>query len=158
WPYGVGLAWSPVTQAWFFFVDLLWVAAMLATFWRDPQGRMWKLFLALQIVGALGVLWVFPTSLTWPISQILIGFGSVVFVHLVLAFPSGRLTDRYDRLLVGGAYLFVAISRLAWVVVWNPPFHKDAFTPHNPFLLFPSDAFAFLFGPAAILVITPFLF
>ena len=44
------------------------------------------------------------------------------------------------------------------MVVWDPPFHKDAFTPQNPFVLFPSDDLAWLFGPAAILVITPFLF
>jgi len=158
WPYGLAPSSSPATQAWFFAVDLLWVAAMVATYWRDPDGPMWKLFLAWQVVGALGVLWVFPTSLTWTVSQLMIGFSSVVFVHLVLAFPSGRLTDRYDRLLVGGAYVFIAVSRIAWLIVWSPPFHKDAFTPRNPFLLIPSSELAWLFGPFAILMITPFLF
>ena len=107
WPYGLGPEWSVLVQVWFFLVDLLWVAAMLVTYWRQPTGRMWKLFLALQIVGTLSVLWVFTTSLTWTISQLMIGITSVVFVHLVLAFPSGRLTDRYDRLLVGAAYVFI---------------------------------------------------
>ncbi len=40
WPYGVGPDWSLVTQTWFFIVDLLWVVAMVATFWRQPGGRM----------------------------------------------------------------------------------------------------------------------
>jgi signal transduction histidine kinase len=158
WPYGLGPQWSLITQTWFFFVDLLWVAAMLVTYWRQPNGRMWKLFLALQVVGTLSVLWVFTTSLSWTISQLMIGITSVVFLHLVLAFPSGRLTDRYDRLLVGAAYVFIGVSRLAWVVVWDPPFHKDAFTPHNPFVLFPNDDLAWLFGPIAIVAITPLLF
>lgn len=158
WPYGLGPNWSVATQAWFFFIDLLWVAAMLVTYWRQPSGRMWKLFLVFQLVATLGVMWIIPTSLTWTLSQLLIGLGSVVFVHLVLAFPSGRLTDRYDRLLVGGGYAFIAVTRLAWLVVWSPPFHKDAFSPRNPFVLFANGDLAWLFGPVAILVITPFLF
>ena len=158
WPYGVGPSLSVPTQLWFFFVDLLWVAAMLATFWRQPTGTMWKLFLAYQLVAALTVLWVFPTSLTWTVSFLLIGINSVVFAHLVLAFPGGHLRDRYDRLLLAASYGFIVVSRLAWLVVWSPPFHKDAFTPRNPFLLVPSDDLARLFGPLALLVFTPFLF
>lgn len=158
WPYGLGSTWSVPTQAWFFFVDLLWVAAMLVTYRRDPDGPMWKLFLLYQVVGTVGVIWVVPTSLTWTLSQLSIGIASVVFVHLVLAFPSGRLTDRYDRTLVLGAYAFIAASRLAWLVVWKPPFDKVGFSPRNPFVLWPNADLAWLFGPGAIVVMTPLLF
>jgi signal transduction histidine kinase len=157
-PYGLGPGWSLVSQAWFFAVQLLWVAAMVVTYWRDPSGRMWTLFLALQLVGTLGVIWILPTSLTWTLGQLLIGLGSVVFIHLVLAFPSGRLGDWYDRGVVAGAYLFVAVSRIAWLLVWKPPFQKDAFSPANPYVIWPNPDLARLFGPIAILVITPFLF
>ena len=157
-PYALGPTWSLLTQGWFFLIDLLWVAAMLVTYWRDPGGRMWKLFLALRIVGAAGVIWVMPTSLTWTLSQLFVGLGSVVFVHLVLAFPTGRLKDRYDRILVAGAYVFIATSRLAWLLVWSPPYQKDAFSPRNPYVIWPNADLAWLFGPGAILVLTPFLF
>jgi signal transduction histidine kinase len=157
WPYGLGPNWSLPTQVWFFIVDLLWVAAMCVTYWRWPAGRMWKLFLAYQIVGTLLVIWIFPTSLTWTFSQALIGVGSVVFVHLVLAFPSGRLTDRYDRLLVIGGYAFIAVTRVLWLVTWDTPFHKDAFTPGNPFKVWPDATLNFAFGQLAILLITPVL-
>jgi signal transduction histidine kinase len=157
-PYGLGPDWSPITQLWFFSVQLLWVVAMLVTYWRAPAGRMWKLFMALQLVDVLGVVWILPTSLTWTLSQLLIGFGSIVFVHLVLAFPSGRLGDKYDRVLVASAYAFVAVSRVAWLLVWQPPFHKDAFSPINPYVIWPNDDLARLFGPIAIVAITPFLF
>jgi hypothetical protein len=125
WPYQLGPTWSPVSQTWFFLVELLWVAAMLVTYRRDPGGPMWKLFLLYQVVRTIGVIWVLPTSLTWTLSQLSIGLGSVVFVHLVLAFPSGRLTDRYDRILVGGAYGLLAITRLAWLVVVSPVTSND---------------------------------
>ena len=155
WPYGLGENWSLPTQVWFFVVDLLWVAAMCVTYWRWPSGRMWKLFLAYQAIATLLVIWIFPTSLTWAVSQTLIGLGSVVFVHLVLAFPTGRLTDRYDRLLVIGGYAFIAVTRLAWLVTWDPPFHKDAFTPSNPFELFPDPTLNFAVGQLAIVLATP---
>jgi signal transduction histidine kinase len=157
-PYGLGPTWSPVIQSWFFFVDLLWVTAMVVTYLRDPGGRMWKLFLVLRLVGAVGVVWIVPTSLTWTLGQLVIGLGSVVFVHLVLAFPSGRLADRYDRTIVASAYVFVVTSRIAWLLVWSPPFQKDAFSPRNPYVIWPNADLAWLFGPVAILVITPFLF
>ena len=157
-PYGLGPTWSPLTQAWFFVIDLLWVAAMVVTYLRDPEGRTWKLFLVLRLVGAIGVVWILPTSLTWTVGQLVVGFGSVVFVHLVLAFPSGRLGNRYDRILVATAYLLVAASRLAWLLVWKPPFQKDAFSPTNPYVIWPDADLARLVGPIAIVVITPFLF
>ena len=158
WPFGLGPSWSIVNQAWFLAVDLLWVAAMLITYRRDPNGPMWRIFLAYLILGALAVIWIVPTSLTWTLSQLVVGLGSVVFVHLVLAFPSGRLTDRYDRLLVGGAYAFVAVSRTAWVLVWTQPVDKVGFSPRNPFVIWPSGDLAWLFGSVAILALTPVLF
>jgi signal transduction histidine kinase len=157
-PFGLGPSWSVVTQSWFFAVDLLWVIAMVMTYWREPAGRMWRLFLALQVVGTLGVLWVFPTSLSWTVSQLLIGLSSVVFVHLVLSFPSGRLVDRYDRRIVVGAYTFLAVTRVGWLLVWEAAFQKDAFSPINPYVVWPNADLAALLGPTAILVLTPILF
>ncbi|TMD28144.1 MAG: histidine kinase [Chloroflexi bacterium] len=158
WPYQPPQSLSMVTQASFFLVELLWVAAMLVTYRRDPAGPMWKLFMLYQVVGAMGVIWVIPTSLTWTLSQASIGIGSVVFVHLVLAFPSGRLTDRYDRALVVAAYAFILATRLAWLTVWSPPVDQVGFSPRNPYVLWPNAAVAQLVGPGAIVVVAPFLY
>ena len=158
WPYEPPQSLSVANQAWFFVIELLWVAAMLVTYRRDPTGPMWKLFLLYQLVGAVGVIWVVPTSLTWLLSQASIGIGSVVFVHLVLAFPSGRLSDRYDRIVVVAAYLFVLATRLAWIVVWRPPIDPVGFSPRNPYVLWPNDDLAQLFGPGAIVAMAPLLY
>jgi signal transduction histidine kinase len=158
WPYEPPQSLSTANQAWFFVVELLWVAAMLVTYRRDPSGAMWKVFLLYQVVGAIGVIWVIPTSLTWLLSQASIGIGSVVFVHLVLAFPSGRLSDRYDRAVVVAAYAFVLVTRLAWVVVWSPPIDPVGFSPRNPYVLWPNAGLAQLFGPGAIVLMAPFLY
>jgi len=158
WPYEPPQSLSIASQAWFFVVQLLWVAAMLVTYRRNPTGPMWKLFLLYQVVGAIGVIWVIPTSLTWMLSQASIGIGSVVFVHLVLAFPSGRLSDRYDRVVVAAAYAFILAMRLAWVVVWSPPIDPVGFSPRNPYVLWPNADLARLFGPGAIVAMAPFLY
>jgi signal transduction histidine kinase len=158
WPYEPPQSLSVANQGWFFVVELLWVAAMLVTYRRNPTGPMWKLFLLYQVVGTIGVIWVIPTSLTWLLSQASIGIGSVVFVHLVLAFPSGRLSDRYDRAVVVAAYAFVLATRLGWVVVWRPPNDPVGFSPRNPYVLWPNADLAQLFGPGAIVAMAPLLY
>ena len=153
WPYALGPSWSPAIATWYFVVDLVWVAAMVATYLRDPAGPMWKLFLAYRVVATAGVLWVLPTSLTWTLSQLVTGLGSVVFVHLVLAFPTGHLVDRYDRRLVIGSYAYLAVTRLAWVLVWQPTPSQVGFAPRNPFVIAPNEQLAWLFGPVALVVL-----
>jgi signal transduction histidine kinase len=150
WPYGLGPSWSVATAVLYLAVDLVWVAAMVATYLRDPGGPMWKLFLLYRVVTTLGVLWVFPTSLTWMLSQLVTGLGSVVFVHLVLAYPSGRLLDPFDRRIVGGAYGFLVATRILWVLVWRPTPGQVGFAPRNPFVVAPSEQLAFLLGPVAL--------
>jgi signal transduction histidine kinase len=148
---------NPVFALATFVGELLWVAAMLASFVRDPGGRMWKLIGVSRAIAALGVIWVVNTSLTWTIWQLTIGAGTVVFAHLVLAFPSGRLLRRVDRLLIGAAYGILVAARIGLALVWDPS--SDACFPRcqvNPFVVWPSAELAWLFGPG-ITVLVPLL-
>ena len=47
---------NPVFAIATFAGELLWVAAMLAAYARDPAGRMWALILAARVVAAIGVI------------------------------------------------------------------------------------------------------
>ena len=134
--------------------ELLWVAAMLAAYARDPAGRMWVLILAARVVAAIGVIWVVNTSLTWTVWRLSIGIGSVVFAHLVLAFPGGRLTTTFDRRLMGVAYGVLVLSRIGLALVWDPQ-SADCFPrcEVNPFVIWPSDELAWLFGPGTTLLL-----
>jgi signal transduction histidine kinase len=145
---------NPVFATTAFVGELLWVAAALAAYWRDPTGRMWKLLLASRVVAALGAIWVVNTSLTWTVWEATVGLGTVVFAHLVLAFPTGRLVSRYDRWLVIGSYAALAVARLLFVLVWDP--RTGACFPRcpvNPFLIWPNADLAWLFGPGLSLAI-----
>ncbi|HEX5040331.1 MAG TPA: sensor histidine kinase [Candidatus Limnocylindria bacterium] len=134
--------------------ELLWVAAMLAAYARYPAGRMWMLILAARVVAAVGVIWVVNTSLTWTVWHLSIGIGSVVFAHLVLAFPGGRLTTTFDRRLMGIAYGVLVVSRIGLALVWDPR-SADCFPrcEVNPFVIWPSDQLAWLFGPGTSLLL-----
>ena len=134
--------------------ELLWVAAMLAAYARDAAGRMWVLILAARVVAAVGVIWVVNTSLTWTVWRLSIGIGSVVFAHLVLAFPGGRLTTTFDRRLMGVAYGVLVLSRIGLALVWDPQ-SADCFPrcEVNPFVIWPSDELAWLFGPGTTLLL-----
>ena len=134
--------------------ELLWVAAMLAAYARDPAGRMWVLILAARVVAAIGVIWVVNTSLTWTVWRLSIGIGSVVFAHLVLAFPGGRLTTTFDRRFMRIAYGVLVLSRIGLALVWDPQ-SADCFPrcEVNPFVIWPSDELAWLFGPGTTLLL-----
>lgn len=148
---------NPVFATAAFAGELLWVAAMLATYWRSPAGGMWKLILLSRVVAVIAVIWVVNTPLTWTLWQMSIGLGTVVFAHLVLAFPSGRLANRYERVLITAAYGTLLVARLAWVLVWDPR-TTECFPlcEVNPFVMWPNQDLAWLFGPG-IGALTPVL-
>ena len=147
---------NPVFAVATFVGELLWIAATLASYARDPAGRLWKLLLASRVVAAVGVIWVLNTSLTWTLWQLSIGLGSVVFAHLVLAFPGGRLERTFDRTLIVAAYAVLLVSRIGLALVWDPRM-ADCFPlcQVNPFVVWPSPELAAFFGPVAVL--TPLL-
>jgi signal transduction histidine kinase len=149
-PYRLQAPLNPLFATAIFAGELLWVAAMLASYWRAPALPMWKLILLSRAVAALGVIWVVNTPLTWIAWQVSIGLATVVFAHLVLAFPSGRLPSRYDRSVVLAAYAAFAVARVAWVLVWDP--RAAGCFPRcqvNPFVIWPNDALAMALGPGS---------
>jgi PAS domain S-box-containing protein len=85
------------------------IAAGLYAVYRNPGGRFgWLLLLA-------GVLWS-PTMLAESSDSVLYSFGRVsvwfaelLLIYLALAFPTGRLASRADRLLVRAGAVLVAL-------------------------------------------------
>jgi signal transduction histidine kinase len=107
---------------------LLWFAVLLVSYRRQPHGRLWKLIflaMALQRVGALEYV---PQSLIFSLARATDTLGIAVLMHLLVAFPTGYLRDRFDRLVVGLAYVlagaFTATELLFagdwWRLACNP--------------------------------------
>jgi PAS domain S-box-containing protein len=85
------------------------IAAGLYAVYRDPGGRFgWLLLLA-------GVLWS-PTMLAessdavlYSVGRVWVWLAELLLIYLVLAFPSGRLASRVDRVLVRAGAVVVSL-------------------------------------------------
>jgi signal transduction histidine kinase len=67
---------------------------------RPPFERFGTLLLAAGVLGFLGSLAAAGSSLAYSLGRVSIWALEVWFIYLVLAFPTGRLSARVDRLLV----------------------------------------------------------
>jgi PAS domain S-box-containing protein len=102
-------------------VGLSFIGTGLIALWRRPENSTGYL------LASVGYLW-FAGALTETNSDWLFtigaAFGSVAFgafVHLLLAFPGGRLVSRRDRLLVVGTYALVLAANTAYLLFEETP-------------------------------------
>lgn len=96
-------------------VQAVWVAAVLISMVRQPTSQLWKVILLWAAVGQIWLLWYLPLEprVIKVLPLYLVGeLWVAVFIHLVLAYPSGRLLDRFDRVFVPFLYAFVIGYRL----------------------------------------------
>jgi signal transduction histidine kinase len=59
-----------------------------------------------------------------------------ILVHLLVTFPAGRFENRFQRLVVGSAYLTTTVLQLGWAFFIDPTKQSDCGNcPENPFLI-----------------------
>jgi PAS domain S-box-containing protein len=115
------------------------IGAGLYAVHRNPGGRFgWLLVLA-------GVLWSptmlaeSPDSVLYSIGRIWVWFAELLLIYLVLAFPTGRLASRPDRLLVRAGAAVVALYLVSALLGGYPepsPWAScDTDCPDNAFML-----------------------
>ncbi len=91
-------------------VGLSFLASGVIALWRRPDNRTGILLVAVAYFWFLGALvessndWIFTLGLL--VNPLALG----AFVHLLLAFPSGRLQGRRDAWLVAGTYTLVFVG------------------------------------------------
>ena len=64
----------------------------------------------------------------------------ILLIHVLLAFPTGRVEGRLPRFLVGLAYFDGVLQQVLYILSWNPDFTDDGDHP-NPLLLIHSRTF-----------------
>jgi signal transduction histidine kinase len=101
-------------------IEAVWILAIVVLMVRQPTSQLWKvvlLWVAFQQIWTLGYLPMEPRGLIEVPTYILGELWAAVFVHLILAYPSGRLVHRFDRRLVAFVYsLAVGIKVIALIV------------------------------------------
>jgi signal transduction histidine kinase len=145
---------TPANATLAFAFGFLWVCVTAITYRRDPAGRMWKLMLLESIVGGTWVLGYIQTDLTWTMAEFFGPLGAAILVHLVLAFPTGRLRDRVDRTLIGLVYFIVLPLQFVNYLFFDPGWVDCAPTdwcPANVLLLVRNDDLVFLLGRVGLL-------
>ena len=137
---------------------IVWIPVLLITYQRDPGGPMWKLVLFSLAANGTWVLGYLPNEQVWTLVQVLGPLSDIVFVHLVLAFPTGRLAHRFDRRLLGFLY-FTAVMGAISYLFWRPPFYDapecqplGVACPRNVLLIWPNEGISTVFRQLNLLV------
>jgi signal transduction histidine kinase len=127
-------------------IGLAFVGSGLLARVRRPENRTGVL---LMLVGfswfgvALGSS---DQSLVWTLGYAWGGVIVAFFVHLVLAFPSGRLKTKAERRVVVGTYAFALVLQPAWMLFDDLHDLKCDDCPANAFLIHHDDTLAFVLG------------
>jgi len=100
-------------------VGATWIGAGLVAWARHPELRIGPLMAAVGFTWYLTELW-WPAAVPATVFYLLDELVLAVALHAVLAFPSGRLRTRLERVVVAGGYATVLVGNLASVLVWDP--------------------------------------
>jgi signal transduction histidine kinase len=110
------------------FLAVGWVGA-----WRRPQSRIGLLMMAVGLAWfAVRVSWI-PDALAFSVGAALNNTWAAVLAHAFVAFPSGRLRERRDRLVVALAYGWALALVLVNALTWHPVFSRPYTWIHNVF-------------------------
>jgi signal transduction histidine kinase len=82
----------------------------LYAWWRRPETRTGALMVVLGFAWFLFTLDSANSRLIYTFALVTAGLWGGVFLHLGLSFPSGRLPERLDRVLVGAGYLIFPLA------------------------------------------------
>lgn len=105
------------------FVAATWLVAGHVAWWRRPDVRVGPLMVAVGLCLVAQAGWVADSTLVWGLTWLLQNLAIVLAGHLLLAFPSGRITSRVDRIVVGGLYLqlLVLVPAATLIRNWRSP-------------------------------------
>ncbi|HWT23501.1 MAG TPA: histidine kinase, partial [Solirubrobacteraceae bacterium] len=87
---------------------------------RRPESRTGALMVLLGFAWFVAGLGFADSRLLYTVAQLADGLWGAVFLHLVMAFPSGRLAARADRRIVQAGYLLFTLASLPALLVAGP--------------------------------------
>jgi len=119
WAYARGGA-APETLARDLAVGWTFIATGLVAWWRRPANRLGPLMTAAGFSCFLSNLEGTGVPILFAIGLWLSLLDQAIIAHLILAFPSGRLSSRWERVVVGTGYGVVLVLRLMCVVTYDP--------------------------------------
>lgn len=120
-------------------VDAVWILAIVVLMVRQPTSQLWKvvlLWVLFQQIWTLGYLPIEPRILI-DLPTFLGGeLWAAVFIHLILAYPSGRLVHPFDRRIVAFVYAIAIGFKVLALLVGPEPCWPIC---DNPIRFLPSE-------------------
>lgn len=120
--------------------SLLWLAAAL---WFRAKGRSRRLWLVLFAMVPASWVWAIgytATALTFSIGDTFWALGVPFAIHMLIAFPNGRLEGRLDRWAVALFYLLFIGGWLLRAMTSPASYSCDPFCGRNVFAVWPDEA------------------
>jgi len=111
---------------WYYVACLMGVAAAfiglgLFTWARRPANRVGPLLVAIGFAWLIPPLRYSPDSLPWTLALVLPMLHQALLVHLVFAYPTGRITARFEQVLVALVYVVAIAGPLAVAMTQRDP-------------------------------------
>ncbi len=107
---------------------------------RRPGNRTGALMVAVGFAWFLGALSDANSSLLFTLGSAVGALPLAVFIHLLFAFPDGRVEGRRARLIVAAAYPAALLANLTTLLVGRTPTDNCPRWPSNPVLVLPRGA------------------
>lgn len=154
-PFGMAPGDTPATIAVYAIAGLVWLAAITVAQARQPANPLWTLMLAYLVGNRLTfALQYVPYPIMQSLASTFYPQTIVLFVHVLVAYPSGHLRTRFDRAVVLFIYAFaVGAGLLAAVMRSSATDCKDPWCPQNPLLIWPNDELVSALGKAVDLAV-----
>ena len=119
---------------------LLWLVVLVEALRREPSGRLGMLIFAYVMADQIWAFGYIHNSVVWSVANLLSSLYIPIFIHLVLAFPSGRLTGTWDRALATFYYVEIAALSVLVALFGQIPLGdctRDCY--QNVFAVWPND-------------------
>ncbi len=102
-------------------VGLSFLTSGVIALWRRPENRTGILLVLVSYLWFLGALTLSENDWIFTVGILVNSLALGAFVHLLLAYPTGRLPARRDVLLVIGTYALVFVGSAAQLLVDRQP-------------------------------------
>jgi PAS domain S-box-containing protein len=118
---------------------LSFIAAGLVARTRRPRNQTGLLLLAVGFAWLAAGLTAANDSLVWTIGLSISAVFAAFFVHLLLAYPSGELHARWERIVVATGYVLAGSANILGLLFESQPEGDCAECPENAFLVRKSE-------------------
>ncbi|MGH2968613.1 MAG: sensor histidine kinase [Solirubrobacteraceae bacterium] len=146
-------SWSVASIALSVVIGLAFVGCGLLARVRRPENRIGLLLMLVGFSWFGGALGSSDESLPFTLGYANGALIAAFFVHLVLAFPSGRLETKAERVVAAGMYAVALVLQPVWMLFDDLHGLKCDDCPANAFLIEHNDTLAYLLGLPTLAVV-----